>query len=384
LLPPQSINATVVVLVFLMIMSILKLFFLSLVSWLGVHVNIQKTIALLVVLCSTGAGSLKPMQVTDSLNLQIGLLVQGLAAIGTTAAQISANKVATETTVAGRQKYNHLKLLARVGKTVTDASMLHNAFFLDATDLIGRVTIPAQAMQLVLSDLVNLGRDIDRIATFNYTPLSADELEAASVALQATGHSAEVALNICASLELTCNLAFIAHAAFRSGVRLNHTIGSAALRRHEAVTRAVEQLLILNTLFLTRTVPHIVDAHIKKNLMKKVLWSLALGLKISHEIALIAVTAFMHTARPLQQHHNAPTAGPHNAPTAFPLPANAYCSAVPVNDNCPICLNSLADAQLADIGRLRVCNHSFHRACVGAWFQNGNETCPMCRANAFQ
>ena len=45
-------------------------------------------------------------------------------------------------------------------------------------------------------------------------------------------------------------------------------------------------------------------------------------------------------------------------------------------DPCPICLRPLADDDdTTDLD----CQHTFHSDCVGNWFMNGQNTCPLCR-----
>ena len=103
--------------------------------------NMKKIILTLVVFCSTGVGALKPIPVCDDPALQVGLLIQGLAAIGTTAAQCVANNLAYDETPANQAKFNQLKLLARLGKLTNDCAMLWNSKWSFFKSLINSIAI---------------------------------------------------------------------------------------------------------------------------------------------------------------------------------------------------------------------------------------------------
>lgn len=51
-------------------------------------------------------------------------------------------------------------------------------------------------------------------------------------------------------------------------------------------------------------------------------------------------------------------------------------SVVPIS-TCVICHEALNLQRVSELG----CGHSFHKACVDAWFATQNHTCPTCRSH---
>jgi hypothetical protein len=242
--------------------------------------NMKKIILTLVVFCSTGVGVLKPIPVCDDPALQVGLLIQGLAAIGTTAAQCSANNLAYDETPANQAKFNQLKLLARLGKLTNDCAMLWNSKCI--VDKIHRVAIATNVLPLIVSDFVNLLCDAYTLGNAKYATLTPEQVKAAEEtkkALSIFGLSPAVALNICAGTELASNLAFITHAALRSGVEPE---------TYDQPAQFNDELLAIMTAgMLARIAPYIIDGHIKNNTPKKVFFSAVLALVVLQEVALV-------------------------------------------------------------------------------------------------
>jgi hypothetical protein len=249
---------------------------------------------LLVIFFSAGISPLKPLKVTDDSALQVGLLIQGLAAIGTTAAQCVANNLAYDETPANKAKFNQLKLLARLGKLTNDCAMLYNIVRLENSRMSDGSCGGVIALGLIASDLVNVCRDVDRIATFKYEPITPEQAEVAAQMLSTTGRSAAIKLTICASAELASNLAFIAHAALRAS---NSDLPRGSYSFQEKLLRGIEQGAIVNALILARIVPHIIDASVKKNVIKAILWCFALGGAAVTETALVTSIVAGHGSR---------------------------------------------------------------------------------------
>jgi len=53
-----------------------------------------------------------------------------------------------------------------------------------------------------------------------------------------------------------------------------------------------------------------------------------------------------------------------------------------VNEQCAICLEELeARHKVRELGN---CCHAFHEGCINKWVENGQVTCPLCRASLLQ
>ena len=48
------------------------------------------------------------------------------------------------------------------------------------------------------------------------------------------------------------------------------------------------------------------------------------------------------------------------------------------DDDCAICLGAFEDGDLCSV--MPGCQHEFHKACIAGWLKEGNDTCPLCRA----
>jgi len=46
-------------------------------------------------------------------------------------------------------------------------------------------------------------------------------------------------------------------------------------------------------------------------------------------------------------------------------------------ENCPVCCNEIKESK--DNIKILKCGHAHHRDCLKIWFDNGKDTCPVCR-----
>ncbi|KAH9152882.1 hypothetical protein AeRB84_004775 [Aphanomyces euteiches] len=63
------------------------------------------------------------------------------------------------------------------------------------------------------------------------------------------------------------------------------------------------------------------------------------------------------------------------------LAVTPYAATASERVSCTICLDEFSSNEMI---KVLPCRHIYHRECIDEWFENGNNTCPMCKRKAFR